>query len=392
MKSHSLAVVGALATASLSLANAPSPPAAAHSADIGRITVAKPLYDTGVRSDVSRPLARAAAPPSIPMFHRTVTDGRRTFPYTMVGKDPFVSHVSARSTVDAVLVPVVILMHNGDTFDPTVADSCARSSSISRTLASPLFTRKKYRWGGKVVGTGQFVSVFRRAEFYAKTRPNGLNPDLQVRLAPTTVRPIKVKVPETASAEGQLTCGRLGAIEIAWWDGYIRRELLPTLADRGYGSDTFAIFELSNVVQYVTTTSTCCVLGYHSAFSNPADGGITTYVSAMFDNTHGRFSGSADISGLSHEIAEWMDDPLVDGVDNKTRRWGHIGQVSGCQTTLEVGDPLSGMLQRTRLGGRVWHPQELAFHSWFYHRTPSLGVNGWFSSKGTFTADARRCT
>ena len=27
---------------------------------------------------------------------------------------------------------------------------------------------------------------------------------------------------------------------------------------------------------------------------------------------------------------------------NPTPKWGHIGQVSGCQSNLEVGDPLSG--------------------------------------------------
>jgi hypothetical protein len=94
---------------------------------------------------------------------------------------------------------------------------------------------------------------------------------------------------------------------------------------------------------------------------------------------------------MTHEIGEWMDDPLVDGVNNNTKPWGHIGQVTGCQANLEVGDPLSGTLQPTSLGGTTWHPQELAFFSWFYHQNPSLGVNGWFSSNGTFTRDADPC-
>ena len=36
--------------------------------------------------------------------------------------------------------------------------------------------------------------------------------------------------------------------------------------------------------------------------------------------------------------------------------------------------------------------QELAFFSWFYHQSPSLGVNGWFSNKGTFRTFAANCT
>ena len=82
---------------------------------------------------------------------------------------------------------------------------------------------------------------------------------------------------------------------------------------------------------------------------------------------------------------------LVNGVDNNTNPWGNIGQVSGCQTNLEVGDPLSGKLQSTRLGGKTWHPQELAFFSWFYHQRPSIGVNRWYSSNGTFTSAAAPC-
>jgi hypothetical protein len=100
------------------------------------------------------------------------------------------------------------------------------------------------------------------------------------------------------------------------------------------------------------------------------------------------FRGSKDISSLSHEIAEWMDDPFG---TNRTRPWGHIGQVSGCQGNLEVGDPLSGTLQPTKLGGTTWHPQEMAFASWFYHQNPSPSVNGWYSSNGTFRTDANHC-
>jgi hypothetical protein len=202
---------------------------------------------------------------------------------------------------------------------------------------------------------------------------------------------VTVNVPAGDAAEGTIACGKFAAIEISWWDAYIRNTLMPQLATQGVGSDDFVIFELNNVVEYITTTANCCVLGYHNAFTNPADGGVTTYSTSMFDNsTQGEFGG-ADISVLTHEIGEWMDDPLVDGINNNTKPWGNIGQVTGCQTNLEVGDPLTGTLQPTKFGGVTWHPQELAFFSWFYHQNPSLGVNGWFSSHGTFTADADKC-
>jgi hypothetical protein len=56
-------------------------------------------------------------------------------------------------------------------------------------------------------------------------------------------------------------------------------------------------------------------------------------------DTTGDFGGTADGSVSSHEIAEWMNDPLG---NNPTPAWGNSGQVSGCQRNFEVGDPLSG--------------------------------------------------
>jgi hypothetical protein len=383
-------LAAATASAALITTAISTPANAADHATVGRIHDITPMYDKGVRPHITPATTKAAAP-SIKLFHKTVTDGARTFPYTMVGKSPFNAQADPVTTVSTAIVPIKIVLSNGHTYDPTVADSCAPSSSITRTLASPLFATKKYTWGGTVVGTGQFVSIFRRAEFWPQTKPTGVNPGYQVTLAPTTLSAITVNVPAGIGAEGTLSCGTFAGIEINWWDNYVRNTLMPQLATQGVGSDDFVLFELSNVVEYITTTANCCVLGYHNAFTNPADGGVTTYGTAMFDNSHGAFDG-ADISVLTHEIAEWMDDPLVDGVNNNTKPWGHIGQVLGCQDNLEVGDPLSGTLQTVSLGGVTWHPQELAFFSWFYHQNPSHGVNHWFSSHGTFLADADNCT
>jgi hypothetical protein len=108
---------------------------------------------------------------------------------------------------------------------------------------------------------------------------------------------------------------------------------------------------------------------------------------SIYDNT-GDFSGSGDISALSHEVSEWMNDPST---ANPTKPWGNIGQVSGCQSNLETGDPLSGTVITDSLNGKTYHPQELAFFSWFYHQSPSIGANGWYSSGGSFTTSAAPC-
>jgi hypothetical protein len=93
---------------------------------------------------------------------------------------------------------------------------------------------------------------------------------------------------------------------------------------------------------------------------------------------------------MSHEIAEWMDDPAG---NNPTPSWGNIGQVSGCQANLEVGDPLSGTLNQIYMSsnGYTYHVQDLAFTSWFYRQKNSTGVNGWYSLFGTFLTPSEPC-
>ena len=79
------------------------------------------------------------------------------------------------------------------------------------------------------------------------------------------------------------------------------------------------------------------------------------------------------------------------GASKPTRQTLDNSQVSGCQANLEVGDPLSGTTFNDTLNGFTYHPQELAFFSWFYHQSPSLGVNGWFSDQDTFRTFAAPC-
>ena len=99
----------------------------------------------------------------------------------------------------------------------------------------------------------------------------------------------------------------------------------------------------------------------------------------------------SDASIASHEIGEWMDDPLA---YNPTPPWGNVGQVSGCQANLEVGDPLSGTLMPPiTMNGKEYQMQELAFFSWYFNKAndPSVGAGGKFSSNGTFQGPAKAC-
>ncbi|HEX2588019.1 MAG TPA: hypothetical protein VHL51_07120 [Gaiellales bacterium] len=326
---------------------------------------------------------------SVRRFSTTVNDGGSSFKVTMVGKNPFVVQTAPSTTIKTFLVPVKIVLPNGDTFDPTVTTPCdTQAAAVTRTLQSPIVASRAYSLGGTALGTGQYTDIFRRAEFFKQTSPTGINPGYHVKLSTVTLPTQTVRVPSTAAAEFTTTtpCGeKTGAMDITFWDNLVTGTLLPSLRAQGATEATLPIFELRGVVLFDGSPSACCILGYHSFAATAA--GKQTYATADYESS-GRFAGVNDISALSHEVAEWQDDPFG---TNPTKAWGNIGQVTGCQTNLEVGDPLSGTTIPTVTNGRTFHPQELAFFSWFYHSAPSLGVNGLFSNNGTFTTSAPAC-
>ena len=86
-----------------------------------------------------------------------------------------------------------------------------------------------------------------------------------------------------------------------------------------------------------------------------------------------------------------MDERPV--VTNTTPKWGNLGQVSGCDSKLEDGDPLEGTVLDYYFFGYHYKPQELAFFIWFFNaqHAPSLGAGGVFSSNGKFAGPAKKC-
>lgn len=369
----------------------PAAGAASASTGIPTFRPGHALYDVGVHSDVTAAQAARAAvsATSFPQFTATVKTGGTSYTYVMAGKNPAKKVTNASATVHVDLVPVIMKFSNGDTWNPTKTDGCdSGASPLARVQHSPLFASQSWTWGGTSIGTGQVTDAYQRADFWKYAQPTGINPSYGIKLAWKTLSPVTIKVPIADAAAAAISCGNglLGAANINWLDPYLRNTVIPSLASQGVGPATVPIFLLHNFVEYAGSTSDCCALGYHSAYNVSA--GVQTYGLGMYDNS-GAFAGSSDISALSHEVAEWQNDPYV---TNPTPAWGHIGQVSTCQSNLEVGDPLSGTAFTDPVGGFTYHPQELAFFSWFYHQSPSLGVHGWYSDQGTFTTFAAPCS
>ena len=106
----------------------------------------------------TRSLAVTAGTTSVTRFTRTVTDGSSSFKVTMVGKNPFVAQTTPSTTIKAFVIPLKVVLPNGDTFDPAVASTCDTAASAqTRVLQSPVVVSRAYSLGGTAEGTGQLL-------------------------------------------------------------------------------------------------------------------------------------------------------------------------------------------------------------------------------------------
>jgi hypothetical protein len=257
-------------------------------------------------------------------------------------------------------------------------------SPVTGMLTGPLLTTHRWSAGGQYVGTDQYIGAQMREEFWAYANHHGVSPNYHVRFSGS--EPAVISATFNGGTElNPGTCNQLEEFPLSTWDSFVQSEI-PNLASLGVNSTTFPFFLFKNVV---FTSGGCCVLGYHSAFNS--GGNSQTYGNGDYI-TDGEFGSITDQAVNAHEMGEWANDPFV---NNGTPSWGHIGQVSGCQGNLEVGDPLTGtdfaVNMGTRVGGGpIYHQQELAFFGWFYD--DNIGVNGWYSSRGTFTSGSALCS
>jgi hypothetical protein len=345
-------------------------------------------------------------------------DGHQ-YPGAMVGQNPFTS--PGPTDVPTQVIPLIIKTKTvgssfdpntgiiktesgATTFNPTEADDVCLSApnNIPGKLVeqSPILSPATFTFGGTFVGTTQYSDAFQRANFWDILGAH--RADYHVLLNPVNfLRPIVLNVPAVYGLAIKdplffgppAICPPFGIVDINWFDTFITSTLIPALAAQGVNPASFPIFLTYNVVLAapVTNLATCCALGYHGTTGFPIP--TQTYSPAEFDTSKVFTSSTgvplpafSDTAILSHEVDEWMDDPMI---SNPTPPWGHTGQVGGCQANSEVGDPLTGTAipPVTMPNGFTYHLQELAFFSWFFG-APSIGVNGWFSDNGTFLTDA----
>jgi hypothetical protein len=350
-----------------------------------RRTVDKKLQlADGVQAAGPAGAAGAAVPgPSVPTFSNVFVDNTGTvWPVTMVGADPSIAG-SGETDVPVVIIPLRLnFASTGDSIGPSDTACVDAIPVLNRVVNSPLFTNVTWIEGGINVGVTQFTDGFQRANFWNYVTT--INPGYSVRLAPIAVTPEAIlNVPANQGTDTTGVCGGhpIGGVNISYIDAAVR----TLISNLNIPPTTFTLVVTYNAVELLGGGG--LFVGYHTAVSNP--NGTWTY--AVGSYTDPTILGLAvnDITVLSHELGEWMDDPFG---NNMVPQWGNVGQVQGCQNTLEVGDPLSGRNSIVFMAdGTTYMVQDLAFLVWFARQNPSLAVNGWYTTRAIYAGPSKPC-
>ncbi|MGA8533326.1 MAG: hypothetical protein WB615_04385 [Candidatus Tumulicola sp.] len=340
------------------------------------VTTAIPLV--GVSAQTLR--AQSDAGMTVPTYSghiQSPLDGK-TYTYQIVGSDPTKSNKT--TAISYVPILVVVTFPDGTVLDPT-QPGCNDSVSVSdRFYEGPNFVKTPLTSNGVNVGKTQLDDAFQRAEFWTILKGPKYHTMLKAVGSPIVAKYKAINGTTTQGLVCTDSAHRVGSIPISDFD-----QIARSLASKYVTPNQVALVLTYNIF---LSSSDFTYAGYHSAFSE--SGGTQVYAVATYSDPHALPSvpGVEDISIPTHEIGELINDPFV---NNATPAWGHVGQVTGCQSNLEVGDALTGHDFTLDYNGFTYHPQELVFFSWFF-RTPSTGTGGKYSFEGSFSKTQQLCT
>ena len=271
----------------------------------------------------------------------------KTYNYNMVGTDP---STGTSTTVKVFLIPIALkYVSNGTTtiFSPATLQSNGKSA-IGNTINSPIF--KNMDWvtpTGVDLGTTQYEDAFQRGNFWGTVA--GTN--YHVLLGQPKVTPLQTLTVPAADGKVSTEFGiSVGTADINWFDGQLQAILTKFAAQ--ITPTTLPIFITYN--SYLTSFG-CCIGGYHSAYGSTS--APQAYSHFTYIGTPGIFA--QDVSALSHEVGEWLDDPLVVNSNGNPVSCG----------ILEVGDPEEGFSNYGAfpytLNGFTYNLQDLVYLEYF---------------------------
>ncbi len=324
-----------------------------------------------------------------------------TYGFTMVGANPFTCTGSdCDVTVEVDITPIIVnidgLSFSGnDVLQPTLDSPLFTAADFGSTpAATNLFFAKG---GGGTLSQGDSGTPLQLEDATMRAQFNLASPGstYHLRLHPNILPAVTINVPRN---EGTLIQGDRGTVaaEVAsnWWSA----ELANVIAR----SDPrhLPLFLTDSVLLYSgNNPNNCCVVGFHGTRSVGVGNGSTDSVGNAAVQTFawaswvppglyaqpngGVFWALQDIHAISHEVAEWADDPFVDNVVNP---WlTPTAPQYGCSNFLETGDPVVGIgfalgtntydqgpnPNGTQSADGYYHPEDEVFLPWFLRTAPN---------------------
>jgi hypothetical protein len=322
-----------------------------------------------------------------------------TYGYNMVGANPSTcsgSDCDVTVTVDIIPVNLVV---GGMTY--------YGSKVVAPVLASPQFALNDYSWTPFATAAGAFPDMpflvqgpggvlsqgdagnqlqLQDATMRAQFNKVGSS-SYHLRLNPVVHDVVTIVVPNNQGTLLESPSGVIFAdVSYEWWRTQIER----LNGGLGYIDPTHLPIYLTDAVllHFGQDPLDCCVAGFHGAgYTVQANGNqpVQTFAWASWIRpgifADGRtFWAAQDIHGISHEIAEWADDPFV---NNYVEPWTAL--FYGCTRVLETGDPVAfiGFAMGTNTFGQgpnpngtqsadgYYHPEDEVFLPWFMRLAPN---------------------
>lgn len=225
--------------------------------------------------------------------------------------DKFVGNAptGAATTTSVFIIPLDIVV-SGQTFSTSTVQANGKTA-LKDTTASPIFkSNVSFKEAGADLGKTQYEDAFQRESFWPTVLTN---PGYHVLLGKPTVLPtVTLTVPAGSGSVGTEFGVQVALVNINYLDGQVNAIIR---ANPQITAASVPVFVAYNTYE---TSGGCCIGGYHSTT------GAQTYMVFDYIGTPGAFA--QDVSALSHEMGEWLDDPFT----NNNSPCG----------IYEVGDPL----------------------------------------------------
>ena len=319
---------------------------------------------------------------SVPHFSGSFAWQGNAYPYTMVGSKP---QLGGTTEIPAQIVPISMFFEEfaDEGGSPVVLDP---APVLPRVQSSPNFHIAQYP-----TGPTQFADAVQRAEF---NRSAG--PEWHTLLGqPVILKPVRIAVPRGAA---KVYRNRSTGVMYAIVDtNFFISQLNTIIQLENLQPDALAIALTANVfLSPQSDIKKCCVLGFHTSF----DVGelaqvkfVQTFIWASWVDQGILGSSLADVTPMSHEISEWMNNPFG---SNTVPAW-QVPNSNACQSNLETGDPLATTPNAgypVLIDGFTYHPQNQVLMQWFQRGAASDAIEGAFSfpDQTLMTAPSQPCS